>query len=378
MNRRMAAATSTVDREDDSQWTSTIDFRKLMAMAGALYWLVTTVVVVPIACTATAVMLFPLMLFSMKLFNKLEHALCVMVNDHWVGSGQYTGVTIEVYGDDINTIADKRALCLVNHLGLVDHYCLMTAFHDKHSLTGRYLWVIFNIWKKTPLGVMWTTHGNFFINGGAAMRDRVLKSFREHLAKYYWRHDFGWVVMYPEGSRLFLIKDSEQRFAAKNGIAPFKHCAHPRTGAAHAVLDVAGPSDNSLTDAKSGLGEPIEYIVDVTLGYPKGNVVSLGDAMVGEWPDNDSRIAMHYRIFKVTPELTDEPTLKEWLYERYAEKDQLLDDYYRTGVFPGPSKFVNFPQMRNVIVQFFWLSLFYLHYVFWIQPVTLYAASFFF
>ena len=41
------------------------------------------------------------------------------------------------YGDDIHTIADKRALCIVNHLGLMDHFTLMTAFHDKGILAGR-------------------------------------------------------------------------------------------------------------------------------------------------------------------------------------------------------------------------------------------------
>lgn len=42
------------------------------------------------------------------------------------------------------------------------------------------------------------------------------------------------------GSRLYLIRDAEVKFAEKNGFKPFVHCAHPRTGAAHAVLDVAG------------------------------------------------------------------------------------------------------------------------------------------
>ena len=38
----------------------------------------------------------------------------------------------------------------------------------------------------------------------------------------------GWVVMYPEGSRLFLIQAAEKRYCAKERIEPFKHCTHPR------------------------------------------------------------------------------------------------------------------------------------------------------
>lgn len=40
------------------------------------------------------------------------------------------------------------------------------------------MWVIYNIWKWTSLGIMWTAHGNFFINGGSRERNKVLNSFR--------------------------------------------------------------------------------------------------------------------------------------------------------------------------------------------------------
>lgn len=232
------------EKEEDSYFAPIMDFRKLMAMIGAFYWFIMTFIVVPTACTLTYLALWPLSLINLNIFNKLVHGLCVFVNDHWTGAGQYSGLAITEYGDDISKLREKKALFLANHLGLIDHFCLMTSFHNKKPVTGNYLWVIFNIWKSTPLGVMWTAHGNFFINGGADKRHQVLKEFRNHLKNYYWKHDFGWIVMYPEGSRLYLIKNSEKKFAEKNGLEPFKHCAHPRTGAAHAVLDVCGPTDN--------------------------------------------------------------------------------------------------------------------------------------
>ena len=88
---------------------------------------------------------------------------------------------------------------------------------------------------------MWTAHGNFFVNGGAAKRESLLGKFRDHLCKYFMKYNYGWVVMYPEGSRLFLIKESAARFAEKLGLKQLNHCAHPRTGAAHAVMDVMAP-----------------------------------------------------------------------------------------------------------------------------------------
>lgn len=358
------------EMEADSMMGSTMDFRKLMALVGAFYWFVMTILIVPTGCVCTLFFcLYPLMVFSKDWFNRFEHSMCTMVNDHWVAAGQYTGLNVIEYGEDISKYADKRCLLLSNHLGLVDHFCLMTAFVDKTSITGRYLWVIFNIWKYTPLGAMWTSHGNFFINGGASKREGVLQEFREHLRSQYWRYDYGWIVMYPEGSRLYLIRDGERTFAEKNGIKPFRHCAHPRTGAAHAVLSICGPQEGSCANGKER--PPLDYVVDCTLGYYKGKVADLGSAMLGEWPSGNSNVAVHYTVHKVDPAWGDEEKLKEWLYKRYAEKDELLESFYKTGRFPGQARQVQFPLIRNLMVQAFWMALFYFHYNFWIRPTGL-------
>jgi hypothetical protein len=108
----------------------------------------------------------------------------------------------------------------------------------------QYLWLIFNIWKYTPLGVMWTAHGNFFINGGSHNRATQLPRFAAHLRDKYWRFDYRWIVMYPEGSRLFLIQDSSAAFAAKHELKQLMHCALPRSAAAHVVVQTCGPKKN--------------------------------------------------------------------------------------------------------------------------------------
>jgi hypothetical protein len=92
----------------------------------------------------------------MRLFNRLEHELCRLVNDAWISASKYCGLNgnrklisvndtkvklsphlVIEYGDDINSIANERALCLVNHLGLIDHFCLMTSFHNKKDLASK-------------------------------------------------------------------------------------------------------------------------------------------------------------------------------------------------------------------------------------------------
>ena len=88
----------------------------------------------------------------MRLFNRLEHELCRLVNDAWISASKYCGLNgipsghqnqinlrflVIEYGDDISSIANDRALCLVNHLGLIDHFCLMTSFHNKRDLASK-------------------------------------------------------------------------------------------------------------------------------------------------------------------------------------------------------------------------------------------------
>lgn len=40
------------------------------------------------------------------------------------------------------------------------------------------------------------------------------------------------------GARLYRIKESNARYAAREGYKIFRHCALPRTGAAHAAIEV--------------------------------------------------------------------------------------------------------------------------------------------
>lgn len=236
------------------------------------------------------------------------------------------------------------------------------------------MWVIYNIWKYTPLGVMWTSHGNFFVNGGVSKRDSVLSSFRDHLKNSFYKYDYGWVIMYPEGSRLYLVKNSGRTFAEKNGLKPLDNCVYPRTGAAHAVLDVLGPTDDSLSMSKCGKGEPIKYIIDATIGYRKGAVPDICDVMMGDWESVEaSQFAVHYDVIPVKPEWSDENLLKEFLYERYIIKDKLLAEFYKTGHFPGDKTKVIPNNYEMMFAQVFWGCLYYAHYVYWLRPLIVHS-----
>ncbi|CEF61929.1 Acyl-CoA:lysophosphatidylglycerol acyltransferase 1 [Strongyloides ratti] len=358
------------------------NFSNFLNVFIAIIWLIMTVFIVPICVILIrSFILEPTRWINQKWFNYLEHKCCKMVNDHWVSAGTFAGLQVIEYGDDITKIQDDRVLFLPNHLGLLDHFILMTAFFNKNTLPGKYIWVIFNIWKWTPLGFMWMAHGNFFINGGAKRREKVLGDFRKHLNNIYWTNDLGYIIMYPEGSRLYLVKESGANFAINNNLKPLEHCTYPRIGAAKTILDVVGPKNITENDIDNNgyLKKPIKYIVDCTLGYPKGIVPDIRDALLQEWPHGTSKVGIHYKIYKATDEMCNEENLQQFLYKCYQEKDKLLDYYYKNDTFPNTKpRIVSFPWNRMIIVEIFWLSIFFTSYYFIMKPLFIYFFQMFF
>uniref|UniRef100_A0A8R1I1U4 PlsC domain-containing protein n=1 Tax=Caenorhabditis japonica TaxID=281687 RepID=A0A8R1I1U4_CAEJA len=351
-----------------------IDIRRMISLVGAAYLLIMTAWVVPVACVISVFMLFPLMFIKMDWFNYLEHKLCGMVNAHWNAVAVYCGASVTEYGTNLDDYAEEKCLLLANHLGLLDHFVLMHSLNGKGSVRSRWMWVIYNIWKFTPLGVMWTSHGNFFVNGGARRRESQLKLFKDHLKDYFYKFDFGWCIMYPEGSRFYLVKESGRQFAKKNGLKPLENCVYPRTGAAHAVLEVLGPKDETLKISNCGKGEPIKYIIDATIGFNRGEVPDICDAMMGDWKTMDaSEFSVHYDVIPVKPEWSDEDKLKEFLYERYSIKDKLLAEFYKTGHFPGGHHKVQPNHFEMFFAQVFWGALYYIHYSYWLRPLIVFS-----
>lgn len=349
---------------------SSLDVRKMVAIIGAFYFIVMTALIIPGAVVASFLtVMLPALCVSVPLHNWVDHKLCRMVNNHWVSAMQVTGLNVVEYGDDISQISEKRVLCLANHLGLSDHSIIMSTLRDKGSIVEKYLWVIFNIWKVSPMGAMWAIHGNYFVNAGSSKRKEVMEDFKNHLARNFWKYDHRWIIMYPEGARLYKIRETNARYVARESLKLFKHCALPRIGAAHSTI-VATVRDKSAGDSSDSL----EYIVDCTIGYPNGNVPHLKSWMLGELSTRTSNVAVYYRIHRVKPEWRNEETLKKWLYQLYEEKDNLLDNFYKTGKFPRGTlkepRVVQYSLGQCLLVELFWIFLFYAHYSLWIRTLT--------
>lgn len=99
--------------------------------------------------------------------------------------------------------------------------------------------------------------------------------------------------------------------------------------------------------------------------------------VVGSNPTNDT--LLHWRAFKVKDIPREEIALRDWLYDRYTEKDEILRAYYEEGTIPGISKEASLPALKTQYIRFDWVELIlnhtfyivltYLTYLYFWSPV---------
>jgi len=77
----------------------------------------------------------------------------------------------------------------------------------------------------------------------------------------------------------------------------------------------------------------LKYVIDVTIGYTNSRPFDLLKNMVtGDYVA--CQTVIHYRKYPAVMISRSDSMLMHWLYERFAEKDKLLDHFYHTGTFP--------------------------------------------
>lgn len=73
----------------------------------------------------------------------------------------------------------------------------------------------------------------------------------------------------------------------------------------------------------------LKWIVDTTIAYPRGEAPN-GLYLIfsrGKFPP----IRVHYRVFDIKSVPRDEEGFKNWMYDRYIEKEAMLERFYKTG-----------------------------------------------
>lgn len=282
------------------------------------------------------VVFYPLRLLLPPLYWAIERQLfklLLLMVSFWSWSAEYY---VDEVGEDVSECYGDRSLVLVNHQSTADVPLLMASFQGKQSVTERLMWIMDRLFKYTNFGAVSITHGDFFITQGKDTRNLQLQRLRDHIANVYLRRGLKWIVLFPEGGFLHKRRATSQRYARANNYPILEHVTLPRVGAMKTVLEtLSADSLNKVASKGSSVAEPIKWVIDITIGYPDmGKPLDLF-AISGGFR-KQCVVHMHYRRFPITQvPVHDSEALTKWLYDRWAEKEDLLDIFYRTGRFPG-------------------------------------------
>ncbi|GAD97941.1 acyltransferase, putative [Paecilomyces variotii No. 5] len=140
-------------------------------------------------------------------------------------------------------------------------------------------------------------------------------------------YDPMWLLIFPEGTNLSInTKKRSAEYGEKNGLPVFNHVILPRT--------------TGLFFCLQQLKGTVDWVYDCTVGYEGPPKDSLPDKYLtlrstylqGRPPKS---VCMHWRRFSVSEiPLDDQKEFEAWLLARWAEKDQLLEEFFETGRFP--------------------------------------------
>lgn len=135
-----------------------------------------------------------------------------------------------------------------------------------------------------------------------------------------------WLISYLEGTRRTRGKlQDSQDFAKRRDLPPLQHVLQPRT--------------KGFVAAATALRGHVAAVYDITLGYqedvtPERDVTpDFVSALL--LPGSQGAVHVHQRRIPLENVPKDEEEMKAWIYKLYAEKDELLVGFHRTGRFSG-------------------------------------------
>ncbi|KAK0172439.1 hypothetical protein PV328_005755 [Microctonus aethiopoides] len=318
--------------------------------------------------------LFPVKIYQPQIYWRIEglffHWLLAMVS-MWTW---LAGYDIIEYGDDIQRIINDRTLVIANHQSTGDVPILMTTFNSKPNVLPNLMWIMDRIFKFTNFGIVSILHEDFFISSGRKRREESLKQLEKHLIESYIPRGRKWMVLFPEGGFLCKRRETSQKYAKKNNLPILENVTLPRVGAMRTIFEHVGPvqSHNSgecqlNTKSNTALARPeINWVLDITIAYPQGKPIDLPTIITGSRSPCDT--VLFYRLFPSSVIPRNPDLLSEWLYERWVEKETLLDNFYKHGSFMDAqgrqnkgSKIQQDP-LRFLVLHLFFITSSYIHY----------------
>lgn len=239
---------------------------------------------------------------------------------------------------------------------------------------------------------------------GKHRRDQSLRELTSHLTQAYLPCERTWILLFPEGGFLHKRREVSTKFAMKNNLPVLQHTTIPRVGAVQNIVATIGPEKNKLlsngnADVSSTRSccshvfprltalfpadnnpadKCLKWIIDLTVAYPNGKPLDITNIFFASAPPCNT--VFHYRCYPVSEVCscsnqtvpsrtilsqlpTDNEELKQWVYDRYIEKDAMLAKYYETGKFPDHRRPGEFCQPRLVLHDGTRMALLHLLYI---------------
>ncbi|KAG7199261.1 hypothetical protein KM043_018126 [Ampulex compressa] len=279
-------------------------------------------------------LLFPVKVYQPQVYWRIEglffHWLLAMVS-MWTWSAGYD---IIEQGDDIQKIVSERTLVIANHQSTGDVPMLMTTFNAKPNVLPNLMWIMDRVFKFTNFGIVSILHQDFFIVSGRKRREESLKQLERHLKESYIPRNRKWMVLFPEGGFLCKRRETSQKYAKKNNLPILENVTLPRVGAMQTIFDTIGPTqENNVPDQQLNsrpsmmVAKPeISWVLDITIAYPQGKPIDLPTIITGSRPPCET--VLFYRLFPSSVVPREPELLSKWLYDRWAEKEALLENFY--------------------------------------------------
>ncbi|CCK72179.1 putative acyltransferase KNAG_0J00970 [Huiozyma naganishii CBS 8797] len=177
-------------------------------------------------------------------------------------------------------------------------------------------------------------------NGTKVWNQSTQPSYTEELrGDRFWPYNF---ILFPEGTNLTQnTRNKTEIYAKKVNKTPFRHVLMPHVTGLKFTLETLEPSLDILYDvtvAYSGV-KPSGYAAD---SYGLKNIF-----LEGQYP---KLVDIYVRAFDIKSiPIKDDEQFEKWVEKVWAEKDELMNNYYETGGFAlDPAKTSSLTSVFNV------------------------------
>eukprot|EP00026_Physarum_polycephalum_P011174 Phypoly_transcript_11376.p1 GENE.Phypoly_transcript_11376~~Phypoly_transcript_11376.p1 ORF type:complete len:370 (+),score=30.59 Phypoly_transcript_11376:96-1205(+) len=271
-----------------------------------------------------------------KLWNLVASDLwfrfVISIMEYW------NGFRIRLSGDDLPD--SENVLLISNHPSEADWFFAWSLGWRKKSL-GNVKICLKNDFQIIP-GLGWAIDNLDYV-----FMTRKWE-FDEHLLKHsitnFIEDKFRtWFLIFPEGTDFTLAKQKRSwELAEQNGWPKYKHLLAPRT--------------KGFVVTVQTIRKHADYLYDLTIGYPQNEKPTFFTALAGRCP---SIININITRTPLADLPKNDEDLKQWIFERYKEKDELLEYFSKHQKFPGAGD--TFappgPGLHPIISNIFWTSM---------------------